>query len=490
MLCTSGISLAQDGDKPANPQGDTARPRREGARQRPQAQADGEKPAGERQRPAGGGGAGGIREREEQLQKALSELNLTDEQKTQIDKIRAETREKMEALRGQLKDMSPEDRRAKLREAVGNPLEQIGAVLTEEQKTQLREKMQAGGGPGAREGAREGRDPTSQPTTRPNADGPRGRGPMIDRLKENLAKLDLTADQKAKTDVVLDEAAAAVAKLREDAKGDLATVRDQATKIMEQTREKLQAILTPEQAKQLQDSMGPRPGGPQGGPGGPGAREGQPPAGKTGDAKPATPSPDKARVDNSKATNSTPAKAEVASSPAQAAEKLAVGMAAPDFTLGRVGDKDVKPVGLASYRGKPTVLIFGSFTSPTFRDKAPGFEALKKDLRGKINMALIYTREAYPVNEWEVQRNIDEQIKVDLAVSLEDRTKMARLTRDGMKLTMDVLVDDMDDGVATKYAAMPNGMIVLDENGKILGRQKWADPHAAKVILEEAGKTK
>ncbi len=77
----------------------------------------------------------------QKMQAILDQLNLTDDQKSQINAIRTEVREKLQSLRGQLKDLSPKDRKARIQESVGNVRERIAAVLTEEQKTQLKEKM-------------------------------------------------------------------------------------------------------------------------------------------------------------------------------------------------------------------------------------------------------------------------------------------------------------------------------------------------------------
>jgi len=99
-----------------------------------------ERPATQRADKERGGKAA---QRGERLDKFLAELNLTDDQKTQIDAVRKETREKLAALKGQLKDLTPEERRAKVKEAAGDVRGKIMAILTDEQKAQLKEKMQA-----------------------------------------------------------------------------------------------------------------------------------------------------------------------------------------------------------------------------------------------------------------------------------------------------------------------------------------------------------
>ncbi len=301
----------------------------------------------------------------------------------------------------------------------------------------------------------------------------RGRGQMIERIRNALDELDLTAEQKIKTDEILADAADQLAKLREDAAGNLDALREKAGGVIQNVRQKLFEVLTPAQQRQLTQRL-------------PRLRE-QPAEGQKPDPKPAEATMgemmgDKPAAISTPSSSATPKSAEA--SPAGAPDdKFAPGTPAPDF---RLKNLDGKIVSLANLRGRPTVLIFGSFTSPTFRDKVGAFNGLRKEFRNKANVLIVYTREAYPNLEWDVQRNIDEQIRIAHHTSIEERQKMAKMTRDGLKIDADVLVDDMDDAVAAVYDAMPNGCVVLDAAGKILIKQKWAEVHGVRDALNGA----
>lgn len=328
------------------------------------------------------------------------------------------------------------------------------------------------------------------PVTRAD-DPPVRRGPMIQRLESRLKALDLTDEQRKQVDQILDDAGRKLDGLREDA--DLAKLREASAEVFRETRARLIGVLSADQLRRLEESMPARP------------REGndEPPKPETpastepgmtgmnegdmtqmndggmmtGQPKPPATTPDKRPAD--------PAPAATGASLVDA--RFAPGVDAPAFTIRNL---DGKPVSLSKYRGKPTVILFGSFTSPTFRDKAPVFDTMKKDYRNKANFIIVYTREAYPNNEWEVQRNVDEQIRVGQHTTIEERTRLAKLTAEGMKIDMDVLVDEMDDGVAKAYDAMPNGCVILDAQGKIVRKQKWADAYGAKLAIDEALRTR
>ena len=146
---------------------------------------------------------------------------------------------------------------------------------------------------------------------------------------------------------------------------------------------------------------------------------------------------------------------------------------------------DGKPLVLSDYKRKPVVLVFGSFTCPTFRALAPRLEELRNAYRRKIGFIVCYTREAHALGEWEVQRNRDENIRIDQPADLAGRTRLATMTRTGLKLDGDWGVDAMTDATTTAYDAMPDGAVVIDAEGKIALVQHWADPHAIDRVLKE-----
>jgi len=496
LLCLAGTVRAAD-QKAARPDADQRRERAARAGNRPEA-GEGARRAeagGERRKardPGAGGGA--MRQR---LEDAIAELNLAPEQKEQLKPIREEIRAKLQELRGQLKDLSPQDRRERIKEVLTEVRGKLEAILTDEQKTKLREKLQ-NLRDGAKQGERKVDRPNAAPSTEPSAQLPpagAGRGVMIDRLRENLDKLELTPDQDKKVEAILADASKQLIKLREDAAGNLDGLRDKAREVFTDVRGKLRDVLTAEQQRKLLELMPPRrPDGPPSA-----APETKPPVEKidqksTASAEPTmgeggTMSAQQSQGTSKTNTNVAPVKPGAVSLPARSsvAAKLVIGQPAPPFRLARL---DGRQQSLTNFNGKPLVLVFGSFSSPTFRDKAPMFEAMKKALRNKAAIVIVYTREAYPADEWDVQRNLDEQISIKQSATIEDRMKLAKDTRDGLKLSIDVLVDDIDDGVATVYEALPNGAVVIDANGKLIGHQKWADPHGLSLMVDDALKAK
>ena len=75
----------------------------------------------------------------------LEGLNLTEDQQAQIDKIRSDAKAKADAVNAD-SSLSGADKQAKIRAIHRDSMKQIRAVLTPEQRQQLRAKRRAARG--------------------------------------------------------------------------------------------------------------------------------------------------------------------------------------------------------------------------------------------------------------------------------------------------------------------------------------------------------
>lgn len=158
----------------------------------------------------------------------------------------------------------------------------------------------------------------------------------------------------------------------------------------------------------------------------------------------------------------------------------AVGEGAPAFELPGL---DGKPVTLASLRGKPTVIEFGSYTCPIFRRKVDAIEAIRREFGDQVNWVLVYTREAHPTDGWVVEANERAGIRIPQHKTFEDRVACARLTAEKLPVGMLVAVDGVDDKVTNAFAGHPNRGYVLDGDGKVVSKQVWIEAAATRAAL-------
>jgi len=147
-------------------------------------------------------------------------------------------------------------------------------------------------------------------------------------------------------------------------------------------------------------------------------------------------------------------------------EGPAVDDRAPEFRLPSADGKST--VSVLDFIGeRPLVLIFGNFTCVQFRALASSIEALTKRYKGRAGFLMVYTREAHPVDGWQLPDNRQDGIDTAQPRDSESRTKVAQTCRHSMKLDFPVAVDTMDDYVGKLYSGMPIRMYLIDTAGKI-----------------------
>lgn len=438
----------------------------------------------------------------QQLLPILQELDLSDEQRQAIRGIledaRAAFRQRLEELRQQQAD--PRTRIEVMRELLAEVAELISAELNEQQKViwqkrlgELRERMQ-----------QRWRDGGQGPQARETVAGGGALLGQFARLRDAVQALDLTDAQRQQFEALLADLRKELAALR-DAGGDPQQIRERVQQLQQHAREKLASILTPEQLQTLQEKMrsgepprgaprqpgtAPAGGNDGGGPrrpfveGGRGSVEPRPrdrpnPAtGPTAPRVPAERSPSQPTKPDGRGEPSPPAAATTV--PVVTAQ---VGQPVPEMTVTRI---DGRPMALSSLKGKPTILVFGSFSCPSFRQRVPHVNAAADALGTRVNVVYVYTREAHPVGGWEVQRNRDEKIRVDAHRSMAERLQQARQTQVALRLEGQVLVDDMDDRLVRTFDGFPNAAVILDRDGVLVRRQKWCDPSGWQATLDEA----
>lgn len=326
-----------------------------------------------------------------------------------------------------------------------------------------------------------------------NESPPRQPVRAIGRLAENLGKLDLSPEQREKAAAVVDQ-------VRRQIRNSEASDKP-IRQVMEEARGRLQEILTPDQQSKLRDLMQEtaRPERPEKPP------ETTPPQ----MSEPKKPEPQTERPTGKTPSTKEPAKKDTpamkdpptmqdgdgmnpqkrAAAPKPPADPKAeivaieTGRPAPDFNLKTVADK---PVQLANQKGRVIVLVFGSYTSPSFRQRVPILEKLAKDYGQKASFYIVYTREAHAVGEWEVTRNKNEEISLEQPKSEAERLTLAKQATSTLRISLPVLIDDMDNTVANAYGLTPNGAVVIGRDGKIAGTQRWFEPLALRGVIDTA----
>ena len=161
----------------------------------------------------------------QRLRGQLSEMKLTDDQKQKIDDAMSKAGQSLKMLDQELQNATQEQRAGRMREIFNDLRDQIRSVLTPEQQQELRSKI-AG-----------------------------SVANRLQRLREGLAKIGLSDDQKQKIQALLSDMQTKLEQARKEAAASGGEVADKLRAQGAELREKLAAILTDEQREQLRDLM-------------------------------------------------------------------------------------------------------------------------------------------------------------------------------------------------------------------------------------------
>ncbi|HTW94800.1 MAG TPA: deiodinase-like protein [Tepidisphaeraceae bacterium] len=413
-------------------------------------------------RPAGGNG--GYRQNPvaivKRVKNALSQLDLSDDQKSQAAALMDKLTQEATDMQGQLAGMRPAQR---LKMSIGLMQEMFNGlrqILTPQQMQQLIQKVRPGGGQGS-----------------PH--------PLITlvRLQQALQQMQLTQDQQDQISAMIDDIRKQAPALRQ-AMENGKDVSGKLQAMNAEIHQKLGEILTPDQRQQLHSLMpmiGYLPGGT---------------ANQSTTAHPAPPpqpsQPDMMAapppvVDPSTAERIAAQRQAIAAAP-ESPQGLAptgsqIGQIAPDFSLTSLDDQ---VMNLSNMKGRVVVLEFGSYSSPSFRDRVAAMDRLRAQFSGVAMFLIVYTREAHPEGDWQVQRNVDAGVLVNQPTILSQRRALARRAVESLNIHTPVVVDTMTDDVTRAYGGAPNAAVVIDRTGRIAGRQNWTDPSGLPELIRAA----
>jgi hypothetical protein len=162
----------------------------------------------------------------------------------------------------------------------------------------------------------------------------------------------------------------------------------------------------------------------------------------------------------------------------------AVGQAVPDLhLLNFAGNSIALP---AVCRDKITLLEFGSYSSPAFRQRVDPMKKLVASYGTRIQFFIVYTREAHPIGDEQTGQNKTDGVLVEQPTDAAARHRLAADARLALTLTSPMLMDSMDNALERTLGGFPNASIIIGPNSTIVARQQWTDPSGLRELLDDA----
>ena len=139
---------------------------------------------------------------------------------------------------------------------------------------------------------------------------------------------------------------------------------------------------------------------------------------------------------------------------------------APDFSLKTRDGKET--IRLSDHFGKqPIVLVFGNFTCGPFRGAYAQVDQIAQRYKDDALFLGVYVREAHPTDGWRMESNDEAGVEFAQPKSYDERVSLANVCHEKLKMSIPLLVDEIDDRVGHAYSGMPARLYVIDTEGKI-----------------------
>jgi Spy/CpxP family protein refolding chaperone len=331
---------------------------------------------------------------------------------------------------------------------------------------------------------------SAQPNQKPEARQPDGEqrrgqrpaGRYLEMLQAELQKLDLSEEQQTQVKTLVAELRIDLKSIMQQNKGDREATRQAARERMSRFRASIQETLTADQAEQLKESMKQlRQDRPQRRDRANRPEQGSRPSmerGRRGGFGPTT----QPRVDRE------PGRFE--SRLADRADGGRIEALSLDLPLlTPTGRETTLASGLAENR--PTVLVLGSYSAPSFRERMKDLpwllDTLRDDGSRNADVLVVYTKERHPADGWTNPRNEEEGVAIPAHASADDRVAAANQVREalGDRSGLTVLLDSMDDTLHARVAGDRPGdhVLILRPDGTVAARQRWFDPTAIPELV-------
>ena len=94
-------------------------------------------------------------------------------------------------------------------------------------------------------------------------------------------------------------------------------------------------------------------------------------------------------------------------------------------------------------------------------------EELHERHGGEVAFFIVYIREAHPEDGWVLVDNRREEIAIDDPTSLDERADAAAACALRLRTSIPILLDDVDDAVASAYGGWPDRLYLIGRDGSV-----------------------
>ena len=97
----------------------------------------------------------------------------------------------------------------------------------------------------------------------------------------------------------------------------------------------------------------------------------------------------------------------------------------------------------------------------------PALNQLYKEYRDRVAFYVVYIEEAHPIDAWQLDDNLEDDVLVASTKTLDERVDIAGVCVTKLGIELPALVDGPDNAVERAYTGWPDRLYVIDRDGAI-----------------------
>ena len=90
-----------------------------------------------------------------------------------------------------------------------------------------------------------------------------------------------------------------------------------------------------------------------------------------------------------------------------------------------------------------------------------------KDYRDRVAFHVVYIQEAHPIDAWQTESNVTDNVLVATTKTADERDQVAGLCLTKLGIELPALVDGPDNRVERDYTGWPDRLYVIDRDGRV-----------------------
>ena len=115
----------------------------------------------------------------------------------------------------------------------------------------------------------------------------------------------------------------------------------------------------------------------------------------------------------------------------------------------------------------------------------PALNQLYEQYRDRAAFYIVYIQEAHPIDRWQVDDNVEDDVLVASTMTKEERLAAAGMCVTKLGIKLPALIDEPDNRVERAYTGWPDRLYVVDRDGRI-AHKSAAGPFGFKPADVEA----